>query len=67
MTITVGSGFCSLAFLALLVLSRRLVEERLAVALDSLLVFLADLGWIRDPVFLVIALDKLLGRLRGLV
>jgi hypothetical protein len=39
------------------------VEEGFAVALDRLLVFLADLGGIGHAVLFVVAFDELLGRL----
>lgn len=53
----------ALVLFALLVLGSCLFEEGLAVAHDCLLVLLADFGRVCDTPFLVVALDKLLGRL----
>jgi hypothetical protein len=60
-----GDLFCGFTGFALLVLCGGFFEEGFAVAFDSLLMFLADLGWVGDAVMFVIAFHKLFGRLES--
>ena len=60
-----GDLFRGFTSFTLLVLCDCFFKEGFAVAFDSFLMFLADLGWVGDAVVFVIAFDELFGCLGG--